>query len=435
VLETHDYGKSWREADGGLPIDHFVSVVRADPKRNGLLYAGTDEGVFVSFDDGTRWVSLRQNLPTAWVHDILIKGEDLIAATQGRAIWVLDDVSPLRQMSAADGTRLFAPAPAIRVRFDNNRDTPPPPETALGQNPPDGVAIDYRIGEATKTSLVLEIRDSKGGLVSRFVSDPAPRKMAAERYFDKIWIEPAPTLSAAPGLHRFIWNLRYPPVPAISYGYGINAVLGRGAPIEPQGPFALPGAYTIMLTVNGREYTAPLTVREDPRIAVSPADLAASLALSQTIALASDRARIGYGETQSVLKQLDALAPANGAQAVKLTSDDKAGLLPGQAQAMAAGLRSPPGPGKLSFDAIDEILVSTEANLESADTAPTQAQRDVVAQAKARLDEASSRWSAFKANDLQAINVLLKQRGRPTIIIEPADKLQIKPPAGGQDLP
>ena len=235
MLETHDYGKTWREADGGLPSDHFVSVVRADPVRRGLLYAGTDAGVFVSFDDGARWGPLQQNLPTAWVHDLLVHGNDLIAATQGRAIWVLDDLSPLRQMGAGEDTRLFTPAPAIRVRFDNNRDTPPPPETALGQNPPDGVAIDYRIGAGAKTPVMLEIRDARGGLVRRFASDHAPPKLPAERYFDRIWIEPPPTLSAAPGLHRFIWNLRYPPVPAIGYGYGIDAVLGRGAPIEPQG--------------------------------------------------------------------------------------------------------------------------------------------------------------------------------------------------------
>ena len=436
VLETHDYGKTWREADGGLPRDHFVSVVRADPVRRGLLYAGTDAGVFVSFDDGARWGPLQQNLPTAWVHDLLVHGNDLIAATQGRAIWVLDDLSPLRQMGAGEDTRLFTPAPAIRVRFDNNRDTPPPPETALGQNPPDGVAIDYRIGAGAKTPVMLEIRDARGGLVRRFASDHAPPKLPAERYFDRIWIEPPPTLSAAPGLHRFVWNLRYPPVPAIGYGYGIDAVLGRGAPIEPQGPFAVPGAYTVVLTVGGRQYKAPLTLTEDPRIKVGAADLAASLSLSQTIAAASARARLGYGETQSVLKQLDALAPAKASAAsAKPKSDADAGLLPGQAQAMAAGLRAPPGPGKLSFQGVDDILVSTEADLESADTAPTQAQRDVVSEAEARLDEASTRWSAFKAKDLAAINAVLKQTRRPAIVIDPADKLEITPPEGGQDLP
>jgi photosystem II stability/assembly factor-like uncharacterized protein len=435
VMKTRDSGKTWTEADGGLPRDHFVSVVRADPVRRGLLYAGTDAGAFVSFDDGARWEPLQHNLPTAWVRDLLVHGNDLIAATQGRAIWVLDDLSPLRQIGAGEGARLFNPSPALRVHFNNNHDTPPPPETALGQNPPDGVAIDYRLASTPKTPVVLEIRDAKGALVRRFASDDKPADLKADRYFDRIWIEPEPTLSATPGLHRFIWNLRYPRLPAIEYGYGIDAVRGRGTPIEPEGPFAVPGDYNIVLRVDGRAFKASLKLREDPRIKVENADLAASLALSQKIAAASARARIGYGETQSVLEQLKALSRESKASKPAKVSDAAAGLLPGQAQAMATGLRAPPSPGKLTFEAADGILVSTEVDLESADAAPTQAQRDVVADAIARLDQAETRWTAFKTGDLVHMNTALKSAARPQIVIPPVDKLRVEPPKGGQDLP
>ncbi|MGC1304289.1 MAG: hypothetical protein WA840_18130, partial [Caulobacteraceae bacterium] len=313
VLRTHDYGATWQVATDGLPQDHFISVVRADPVQPGLLYAGSDAGASVSFDDGDHWGPLQQNLPTAWVRDLLVHGDDLVAATQGRSIWILDDVTPLRQIAAgggADGARLFTPATAIRVHPDNNKDTPPPPETALGQNPPAGAVIDYALPAGVHDPVSLEIRDADNRLVRRFSSADQPDHPDAERYFDKAWTRPEPTLQATPGLHRFVWNLRWPRPKAVKYEYAIAAVWNRGVPVTPEGPYALPGDYRVVLHVDGHDYTAPLKVVEDPRIPTSRADLESSLALSQRIDKALARARQGYGEMQSVGEQLDRIGVA-----------------------------------------------------------------------------------------------------------------------------
>ena len=216
-MRTHDNGKTWTKITNGLPDGHFVAVVRADPIRKGLLYAGTDVGVYVSFDDGDAWQPLQRNLPVAWVRDLLVHGNDLIAATQGRAIWVLDDVSPLREINASIAhadAHLFAPAPAIRVRGSQNKDTPPPADTALGTNPPTGAIIDYTLGKSAKR-VVIEIRatgagaDGKPRVVRRFASDDKTPPIKAERYFAEAWTKPVAKPSPEPGAHRFVWNLRW----------------------------------------------------------------------------------------------------------------------------------------------------------------------------------------------------------------------------------
>jgi photosystem II stability/assembly factor-like uncharacterized protein len=440
VLRTRDHGQTWEPIVGGLPADHFASVVRADPVRPGLLYGGTDAGVYVSFDDGDHWEPLQENLPTAWVRDLLPHGDDLIAATQGRALWALDDLSPLRQLTAAtarERAHLFTPAAAVRVHMDNNKDTPPPPETPLGQNPPAGAMIDYWIGPGSTGPVTLEIRDPSGGLVDRYASDQPPRAPKADIYFDKAWTRPPEALSAAPGMHRFVWNLRYPRPEAISFDYGIGAIWGQGVPLAPEGAWVVPREYQAVLRVGGHSYAAPLTVREDPRVKVTPADLRASLALSRTIAEALARARQGYGEVVAVRTQLETRFPAAvaGAGAAKPTADDRLGLLPDQARALASGLRQPPRSGELSFEAVDGILGEIEGNLEAADAAPTAAQEQVVRETLAKLDRAWDRWSAFKSKDLHDLNTSLQAQGRTPVAVPPADRLEVEAPDRGQDLP
>ncbi|HVS77998.1 MAG TPA: hypothetical protein VHE11_13760, partial [Steroidobacteraceae bacterium] len=186
VFRTHDYGKTWTEIDSGLPSSEVVPVVRADTVRNGLLYAGTSQGVYVSLDDGAHWQSLQLNLPNARINDLLLHNDDLIAATQGRAIWVLDDVTPLRQLSSAmlgAPAHLFAPAVAWRVHADNNKDTPLPPETPEGRNPPAGAVIDYWLGPDSRGPVTLDIYSFTGQLVRRFASDEAQPHVQANRYF------------------------------------------------------------------------------------------------------------------------------------------------------------------------------------------------------------------------------------------------------------
>ncbi|TLY60484.1 MAG: hypothetical protein E6K52_10280, partial [Gammaproteobacteria bacterium] len=260
VLRTRDFGVTWTEIDGGLPSGEFVSVVRSDPTRRGLLYAGTAEGVYVSLDDGEHWQSLRLNLPKAWVRDLLVHDNDLIAATQGRALWVLDDLTPLRQLAPSllqESAHLFTPAAAWRVRPNNNRDTPLPRETAVGQNPPVGALIDYWLGSEAHGPVTLEIRDSAGALVRRFSSDDKPEALEAERYFEEAWLRPAPGVSATPGMHRFVWNLRYPRPRAIEFEYDIAAVFEEDTPLKVQGSFVLPGSYSVVLTAAGRTLRAP----------------------------------------------------------------------------------------------------------------------------------------------------------------------------------
>ncbi len=425
VFVTRDYGKSWAAIDAGLPREHFVSVVRADPAKPGLLYAGTDVGVFVSFDDGRSWTTLQENLPTAWVTDLLVHDNDLIAATQGRAIWVLDDLGPLREISAdipRQTAHLFAPARTLRVRWNNNHDTPLPPETPAGENPPEGAVIDYWLGPDAQGAVTLEIHDGSGVLVRRFSSAEKPEPLKADRYFAKGWVLPPQTLSAAPGMHRFVWNLRYERPDAISFDYSIAAIWGRGVPLDPQGPFALPGSYTVTLTVNGIRYSSPLTIGQDPRVQTNAADLAASLALSQKIAVARAQASAGYREKAAIGKMLDARFP-------KTVKSDPALL------GLLAALRTKPAPGRPTFESVAGMLTGIENALESADAAPTPGQKNFMAAALSKLDTAKRDWAVATSGLLAKLNETLARAGQKPIVVTPADLREVEEPDTGQDLP
>ena len=433
ILRTRDYGKSWQEIGGGLPAGHFVNVVRADPRKAGLLYVGTDVGTFVSFDDGARWSQLGQGLPTAWVTDLLVHGNDLLAATEGRAIWSLDDVASLRDAVAANQSAwLFRPANAIRVHDNMNSDTPLPPETPMSPNRPGGAYIDYWLAGRPAHPLVLEIRDAKDVLVRRFASDAASEHPDARRYFAAGWTSSPQQLPASAGFHRFVWNLRYERPLAIRYGYGIGGVWGRGTPIEPQGPFVLPGAYRVRLIVDGRTLTAPLDISEDPRVRVSPTDLAASLDLSRTIAGASAEARTAYAESEYVKKQLKTLFPEtpSGREA---SSAKKNVLDP--LRALADKLRAKPVPGAPTFESVDSTFTGIETDLESADVAPTEAQRAVIADARQNLSALLQNWTSLKRGPLATLDAGLVRAGRRPIVIPSGALLTISPVGESQELP
>lgn len=426
ILRTRDYGKSWQEIDDGLPRDHFVGVVRADPVAPDLLYAGTDDGVFVSFDDGGDWAPLQQNLPNAWVTDLLVHGDDLIAATQGRAIWVLDDVAPLREIAggmAQEPARLFKPARTWRIHPDNNKDTPLPPETPAGENPPSGAIVDYWLGNGVKGPVTLEILDAAGAVVRRFSSAQPAKSPKAERYFAKSWTRPPQTLSAIPGQHRFVWDLHTERPQAVEYAYSIAAVWGRDTPLEPQGPLVLPGDYTVALEADGRRLTAPLSVSQDPRRTVGLADLQASAALSRKIDAAMTDAVIGYREREAIRKLLDARFPTNGR---KLDAATRAPL---------DRLREKPAEGQPTFADAAEMLTGIERALESADAAPTAVQQRFVDEALAKLDAAKSAWAAAKAGPLAELNAALARAGEKPVRIEDAEKLGADEADSGQDLP
>ena len=290
VFRTHDGGKTWKKIVNGLPRDP-VNAVREDAARKGLLYAATERMVHVSFDDGENWQPLRLNMPATSIRDLVIHGDDLVVATHGRGFWILDDVTPLRQIgqvgqigakSAADAPFLYAPQTAVRVRRSRYTDTPLPPEEPVGQNPPDGAILDYVLAARPAAPVTLEILDAKGALVRRFASDDAPEPLVEPLVVPAHWVRPPRVLPAAPGMHRFVWDLRLPPPGVLEHEYPISAIPGD-TPKEPLGPFVLPGTYSVRLTVDGKVITRTLTVKMDPRVAMSDADLAAQFALLQRI--------------------------------------------------------------------------------------------------------------------------------------------------------
>ncbi len=245
ILRTRDGGKTWTEIITGIPDNENVNAVREDPKRKGLLFAGTERTVYVSFDDGDHWQSLRLNMPATSVRDLTIKDDDLAIGTHGRGFWILDDITPLRQIDdkvIAGNAYLFAPELAYRVRWNTNTDTPLPPDVPAGQNPPDGAILNYYLGSATSGDVTLEILDSSGKLVRRYSSaDPVPPpdpELAIPTY----WLRPPQKLSQPAGFHRFVWDLHYPPVPGIKPEYPIAAVYKNTAPASTS-PWAMPGKY------------------------------------------------------------------------------------------------------------------------------------------------------------------------------------------------
>lgn len=286
IIKTTDDGKTWTTITNGLPDGEYTNVVRTDNKKKGLLFAGTSRSIYVSFNDGANWQPLKLNFPTTSVRDLLVHDNDLIAATQGRGIWILDDLSPLRQLSkqvTEKSSFLFEPSLAIRLRGNENRDTPWPPSTPLGQNPPDGAIIDYWLNNNADGTVKLSIYDSKGSLVRSYSSDDKQENLPANRYFDKRWVGNTPLLSAEAGMHRFVWDLRYPRPNALRYSYSIAAVWTVGTPINPRGPLVLPGKYKVVLSVNGKEYSREINVKLDPRVKVKKGVLAEQLKFAQEV--------------------------------------------------------------------------------------------------------------------------------------------------------
>jgi len=292
VYRTRDGGRTWAHVTEGMPDgEGIVNAVREDPKRRDLLYAGTERQVWVSFDGGDRWQPLRVNMPATSVRDLVVKKDDLVAATHGRGFWILDDVTPLRQLSPAvleEEAHLFLPAGAVRFRGNKNTDTPLPPDEPAAPNPPDGAVFDYSL-KAAAGSVALEILDSEGRLVRRYTSDDRDEPPVEGRNIPDYWIRPPQRLSVEAGLHRFVWDLRHETPAAASFGYPIAAVY-RDTPREPRGPWVVPGAYTVRLTVDGQVREQRLTVVMDPRVNTPVSDLMAQHALSLRLCAAMARA-------------------------------------------------------------------------------------------------------------------------------------------------
>ena len=411
IFRTHDGGKSWQKIVNGFPSDEMVRVVREDPKRKGLLYAGTDTTVFVSWDDGDHWQPLTLNLPPAPVTDMTVQGNDLVISTFGRSFWILDDVTPLRAMTmkiAASKTHLFTPATAMRVRWDNYEDTPFPPETPAGQNPPDGAILDYYLMNPAKTDLTLTIYDDKGAEVASYSSSPQPIDIPPANA-PEYWFAPPVALTKSSGVNRFVWNLRYPAPRTLPYGYfgallayteytlADHAVPNDTPRLQPQGPLVAPGKYTIELEYDGQKLREPLTVELDPRVHVSQQDLVdqrdVALSASRGISASYD-AFLAIAHVRRALD--DRLKSANGD--LKQAAD----ALSKQIDAALNGTRKEPG-----FGPVNRELARLIFSVESADMRPADTVRTAIQQNCDALDKNLTQWQQLNAKDIPAFNAVL----------------------------
>ncbi len=378
VIKTADGGKSWQTIISGLPEDQFVFAVRADPQRPGLLYAATNRSVFVSLDDGAHWQSLAFNLPTASVRDLLVHHGDLLAGTQGRGIWALDVLAPLRHLPADLADRpayLFPPANTWRLRSNENHDTPPPPSTPLGQNPPAGAVIDYWLKDDAAGAVTLTIRDAAGELVRRFSSSDPPESLTVNQYFQSGWIKKDKQLSAQAGTHRFIWDLRYPRPKALTYNYQIAAVWHDGTLIAPEGALVLPGKYTVTLTVDGKEYHQPLTVKMDPRVQISDDALKKQLALARDVTATLAEVVRTYNEIKSIQKTRQQENPGD---------------------ALNDSLKILTTGGHPNLAAVAGVLGNLVTAVQSADAAPTQGQYAVFKKYRQEYAGLLARWQVLQ---------------------------------------
>jgi len=432
IYRTHDGGKSWTHITSGIPDGAPVNVVREDPKRKGLLFAGTEREVFVSFDDGEHWQSLRLNMPASSMRDVIVKDDDLVVATHGRGFWILDNITPLRQLDQAVAEAsvfLFKPQPAYRVRWNMNTDTPWPPDEPRGPNPPDGAIIDYTLKTAASGLVTIEMLDAAGKLVRRYAStDPAEAPDPATAAVPLYWYRPAQRLATSPGMHRFTWDLHYQPLPGGGGrgGLPIAAVPFNTAP-PPNAPWVAPGQYTVRLTVDGKSYTQPMTVKMDPRVKTPALALAQQSTLSKAV-------YDGALDAQSALQQLRALraavkqaqeragqAPAAatlGAFDQKLASIE--GIAGGGGRGGAgggggAGGRGGAAGGADTLAGIGGSLTSLVPILQGADAAPTTQVLSAVTERRAALATLLGRWKALSTTELAALNAALIQAGQPAI--------------------
>ena len=343
IYRTRDGGKTWNLITAGLPDFGPVDTVREDPVRKGLLFAGTENAVWVSFDDGDHWQSLQLNLPHTSMRDLWIHENDLIVATHGRSFWILDDIAPLREASAsiANSAHLFAPAPVYRVQRDTYTDTPLPPDEPMAANPPDGAILDYYLS-ASASTVTLEILDAQGHVVRRFSNTDKPEITEEElrkQLIPLYWVRKPRQLSAAAGMHRFVWGLHYAAPASTRHEYPIAAI-PHDTPRLPLGPTALPGIYTVRLTVDGKPFNAPLTIKMDPRVKTPAAGLEKKFQAEERMAgimTESTQALLQGGSIRSQLEKLNAQANASTKEAIEALQKKLAALL-----GAAGGFFAPP---------------------------------------------------------------------------------------------
>ncbi len=440
IYRSHDNGKSWQKIVTGLPDNEPVNTVREDPERKGLLFAGTERSVYVSFDDGDHWQSLKQNLPPTSIRDLVVHNDDIVVGTHGRSFWILDNITPLRQLDAKineSAAHLFKPQLTYRLRRDNYPDTPLPPEEPAGQNPPDGAMIDYWLSPMPANSPMaysvdLEILDSAGKVVRHFSSADKPEEVdPKEINVPMYWVRPPRVLSAAAGMHRFVWDLTYPVPDLLSRDFPISAIV-HDTPLYPHGATVLPDEYTVRLRVQsspggGMEggavgvygNTQPLEIHMDPRVKTLPGDLRRQFDLDRKIAEALHRDHEALQQARSLRAQLKALSaknpPAPLAQSIKEV-EAKAAAIEGSEGGYGSRFMSTPEGRSLAR--LNGGLGSMLAQLDTADAAPTTQELEMFGELEKALDEQLAAWGQLRTKDLPHLNEELKKAGQPPIDLQ-----------------
>jgi hypothetical protein len=416
LWRTHDGGRTWTEINTGIAPGAVTNSIREDPRVKGLLYGSTDTQVWVSYDDGDHWQSLRINMPAISVRDLQLKDDsaclcsDLIAATHGRGFWILDNVTPLRAMATAGNARsstyLVRPATAVRVRFAENDPTPWPPEVPAGENPPAGAVIDYYLG-ANASTVKLEIVEAGGKVIRSYSSSdtiPGPDPALNPEEYNRIcqrntsaphcsvplyWAAPNFALSTRAGMHRFTWDMRYQPIEGTSPSEG-GAVPHRTY-LVANTPWAPPGAYTVRLVANGRTYTQPLRLVLDPRVRTPASAMAQVSALSREMYDGAVSLRAAYVAARTMSDRL-----AGAADAALKSQIDSIAPPPTPGPRPGFGFRQAPS-GPPTLVSVGATMMAAAMAMQGADVAPTAREVDAVAKARAQYKEVMARWSALAA--------------------------------------
>ncbi len=413
---THDGGKTWTEINNGLDPGAVANSIREDPRKPGLLYAATETQVWVSFDDGDHWSSLRLDMPAVSVRDIRVKDDDtclcsdLVAGTHGRGFWILDNLTPLRQTAeaqAADVAYLFEPATAVRVRFGTNDPTEWPPELPAGENPPTGGIIDYYLAADASGPVALDILDADGKVVRSLSSDDPvldPDPALDPEGYDKIcqqnptapncrvplyWPAPQMVLSTLKGMHRFSWDLHFDPIgdEPREGGGATGAVPHRTYP-RVEAPWAPPGEYTVRLTVNGKQFSQPLSLRLDPRVTTSDKDLALVASLSREMYDGAVAANAAYEEARALVAELDAAGNADAKAKVEALAPAPRPRTPRR--------RFTPHTGPPTLKSVSQAMMSAAMAMQAADVAPTARQIAACDEARAEYQDVMQQWNVLE---------------------------------------
>ena len=406
IYKTTDGGSTWIEIVNGLPEDP-INVVKEDPIRKGLLFAGSERAVYVSFDDGTNWQPLRLNMPATSIRDLVIKDDDIVVATHGRSFWILDDISPLRQLNdqVIKDTKgiLYKPQTAWRVRWNMNTDTPIPQEEPAGQNPPDGAVFNYFLPQKI-TDISLEILDKAGNLVRKYSNKDTLYKLP-DLNIPLYWIRPQEILSANPGSHRFLWDLHFTPL-NIPVAYPISAIFKNTAPDETS-PWALPGTYTAKLTIDGTPTSQQFEVKMDPRVK-SGMDILQNISnLAQSCYDGRKKCIEILGKITSLHNQVKTISPNAG-----VVISNQLNRLDSSLVAME---NSKPGSLIPGFNKINNDLGAIFNTLNESEMPPTSQAREAVLKAKIDLEILLIKWMEFKKLEISIMNFVLKQANLPLL--------------------